>query len=39
MNMPRIYRLLVLGLLATLILAACGQASTGGTAATARGDR
>jgi osmoprotectant transport system substrate-binding protein len=35
MNMARTYRLLVLGLLTTLVLAACGQASTGGTAATA----
>jgi osmoprotectant transport system substrate-binding protein len=35
MNMARTYRLLVLGLLTTLVLAACGGASTGGGAATA----
>jgi osmoprotectant transport system substrate-binding protein len=35
MNMARTYRLLVLGLLTTLILAACGQASTGGSATSA----
>jgi osmoprotectant transport system substrate-binding protein len=35
MNMVRTYRLLVLGLLTALVLAACGQASTGGSATSA----
>ena len=35
MNMARTYRLLVLGLLTTLVLAACGQAGTGASATSA----
>jgi osmoprotectant transport system substrate-binding protein len=35
MNMVRTYRLLVLGLLTALVLAACGQASTGSSATSA----